>query len=211
MPLLLALLFACGSTPTAPPSPGGGRQIAAPPAPTVPEGATGGPSDTQVEAARASADAAMKQLGGTLKGKLVETMKTEGPLAAVTVCNADAQGLTEQVAKDTGVQVGRSSLKLRNPKNAPPDWVKTWLEANEGKPAAEAQPWSDVKFGMVQSLKPLAVEAPCLVCHGPADQIPADVRDKLAAAYPDDAATGYAVGDLRGAIWAQVPVLAQGR
>lgn len=41
-------------------------------------------------------------------------------------------------------------------------------------------------------------------CHGPGNSIPDTVRAMLAARYPDDRATGYAVGDLRGAISVQV-------
>ena len=44
----------------------------------------------------------------------------------------------------------------------------------------------------------------CLACHGAPEQIPAEVAAILAERYPDDQATGYAVGDLRGALWAEV-------
>jgi hypothetical protein len=42
-------------------------------------------------------------------------------------------------------------------------------------------------------------EVTCLVCHGEAEAQPAALREALASAYPHDRATGYAVGDLRGA------------
>jgi hypothetical protein len=40
----------------------------------------------------------------------------------------------------------------------------------------------------------------CLTCHGNGDQIPKEVTEALAKLYPDDQATGYALGDLRGAL-----------
>ena len=46
-------------------------------------------------------------------------------------------------------------------------------------------------------MKPIAVEGPCLTCHGKA--IPDPVARAIADRYPDDAATGYDAGDLRGA------------
>jgi len=50
---------------------------------------------------------------------------------------------------------------------------------------------------------PAEGEGACLTCHGPTESIPEDVRAALRERYPDDKATGYAVGDLRGALWAE--------
>lgn len=43
----------------------------------------------------------------------------------------------------------------------------------------------------------------CLTCHG-ADLAP-DVQAAIAERYPDDRATGYRTGELRGVIWAELP------
>jgi hypothetical protein len=53
------------------------------------------------------------------------------------------------------------------------------------------------------------VEAPCLSCHGPREAIVPAVVSSLEARYPDDRATGYAAGDLRGALWAEAEVPAE--
>jgi len=45
----------------------------------------------------------------------------------------------------------------------------------------------------------------CVVCHGDPAQIPDAVLAALAARYPDDRATGFAEGDLRGWFWVEVP------
>ncbi len=63
---------------------------------------------------------------------------------------------------------------------------------------------------MVRVVAPLAIEAPCLVCHGPADTRSADLQSALSATYPEDHANDYAVGDLRGAIWAEALVVETG-
>ena len=43
----------------------------------------------------------------------------------------------------------------------------------------------------------------CLACHG---EHPAEaVRERLAALYPEDNASGYREGDLRGVFWAEFP------
>ena len=49
-------------------------------------------------------------------------------------------------------------------------------------------------------LKPILVQAPCLSCHGPFEQIGPDVKQILQTKYPDDKATGYQLDDLRGAV-----------
>ena len=128
-----------------------------------------------------------------------------GPTAAATVCAAEAQDLSREAAQNTGVAVGRSSLELRNPENAGPAWVRAWLQ-QQGKDAADAQPMSTVEDGKARFIAPIAIEGVCLGCHGADDAISAEVREILTEHYPNDRATGYDVGDLRGAIWAEADV-----
>jgi hypothetical protein len=49
-------------------------------------------------------------------------------------------------------------------------------------------------------MKPLVALPLCINCHGPKENISADVKTILAEKYPEDRATGFLVGDLRGAI-----------
>ena len=55
-------------------------------------------------------------------------------------------------------------------------------------------------------MRGIATEPGCLACHGA--QVAPAVRAAIAAHYPDDAATGFAVGDLRGGLWVEVPATA---
>ncbi|HBD19390.1 MAG TPA: hypothetical protein DC063_04395 [Arenimonas sp.] len=50
----------------------------------------------------------------------------------------------------------------------------------------------------------IRVEAACLMCHG--DNIAPEIATRLAEHYPQDRATGFREGDLRGLIWAEVPL-----
>ena len=43
----------------------------------------------------------------------------------------------------------------------------------------------------------------CLACHGPRESQSPELRTALERDYPHDAATGYAVGELRGAFTLQ--------
>lgn len=198
--LSVFLLAACGEAP--PPS---GAQVVAPRPPAPAEVV-----DPKADAlALAKATDAGARLGAALKGRLTQAM-LDGPGAAMTACSDEAQGLTAQVRGESGARVGRASSKLRNPTNGGPDWVQAWLTANEGKPGAEAALSSEVtttpegRFARV--IRPITVEAGCLTCHGDPAAIPPPVKEQLAARYPQDAATGYKVGDLRGALWAELPV-----
>jgi hypothetical protein len=191
-------------------------------APPVPPEVTPAPPDAKSEpaapaaavdpeqAALDKADAAITALRQRLKARLSEAMGAGGPEAAVRVCAEEAGQLADAVAAEHGAKVGRASLRMRHSGRAAPAWVEGWLQA-QGERPAEGVPGArktDRAPNAVtaQVLAPLAVEAPCLICHGPVETIPPAVRTILAERYPDDAATGYALGDLRGAVWAEVSV-----
>lgn len=150
--------------------------------------------------ALAQANQALGDLKKGFKGRLSEVLPEGGPVAAVAVCSTEAQALTAALSASTGGSVGRSSLKLRNPENEGPRWVREWLESAD----ADSAGLSEVVDGNARVLKPVLVEPTCLSCHG--SHIDAEVAAILAENYPEDAATGYGVGDLRGAMWAEVPV-----
>jgi hypothetical protein len=66
--------------------------------------------------------------------------------------------------------------------------------------------WSrKLRDGRTAYAEPLVIQPLCVTCHGPVDAMPKALRDALAAQYPNDRATGYALGDLRGVAWAELP------
>jgi hypothetical protein len=153
-------------------------------------------------------EAAATRLKTELRAKLQTAMKDGGPAKAIDVCATEAPLLYSKIAKETGVKVGRASLRLRNPADAPPAWVAEWLKAQgerkaEGVEGVRAVVDAGGGKKSARVLQPIAIEAPCLACHGGATKIAADVKDALSARYPQDLATDYALGDLRGAVWAE--------
>jgi len=72
---------------------------------------------------------ATKKLLKTLKGELIEALK-RGPLYAIDVCSKKALQLTEKVEKEIGkgIDIKRTSLRYRNPKNAPDLYEREALE-----------------------------------------------------------------------------------
>jgi hypothetical protein len=166
--------------------------------------------DTVEAAARQRAETAAKQLGSTLLRELMSALAKSDPAAALEVCSSRAQAITADVAETSGVSVGRSSLRLRNPANAPPAWVRAWLDEQGERPAAGVTGFTridDAPGGKVaRFLAPIVVDGPCLQCHGARDTLAPQVVALLEERYPEDAATGYSLGDLRGALWAEVDV-----
>lgn len=144
--------------------------------------------------------AARDVLAERLLARVSTVVGTEGPAAAIAVCQSEAPGIAETVSREQGVRIGRTSDRLRNPRNQPPDWAVSPLANRPTEPVLLAAP--DGRLGV---LLPIRLRPQCQLCHGSPDKIPTPVRDALASRYPQDQATGYAEGDLRGWFWVEVP------
>lgn len=152
----------------------------------------------------AEARALVKQFGGTLKGELQTAMKSGGPTAAIEVCNTRAPAIAADLS--TGAwDVARTSLKTRNPDNAPDAWETQVLERFEAQ-KAEGKPVQTLEYSEVVTtpngtefryMKAIPTQGLCLTCHG--TDISEPVGTKLDALYPEDKARGYVEGDIRGA------------
>jgi hypothetical protein len=144
--------------------------------------------------------AARDEMFQTIVGALTSEIAEHGPAAAIEVCRDKAPQIAREVAASRGVQIGRTSWKLRNPSNVAPEWAATVVANKPEEPRYVHS--TDGRFGAVL---PIRVSGLCLMCHGSTDQIPEDVRAKLAQHYPTDQATGFRDGDLRGWFWVEVP------
>jgi len=114
----------------------------------------------------------------------------------------------EGAAPVAGVEVGRTSARLRNPKNVAPVWARPFLLATDGKKAVEVPAAVFDLGGRVGLLRPIEVRQRCLACHAGREKLAEGTRTWLARAYPRDRAVGYQLGDLRGFWWAEAPVRA---
>lgn len=156
------------------------------------------------EESRKIAQEFMQTLGGTLK-KQLEAGSAE---SAIGVCKQVAPALAAEYSKD-GRVVKRVSLKARNNVQGTPDvWEKEVLEGFdqgqvEGKPAASmeiATVTEEADGRWFRYMKAIPTQAMCLQCHGKPADISAGLKALLASEYPEDKATGYSVGEVRGAI-----------
>jgi hypothetical protein len=150
------------------------------------------------------AEAAADDLRTTLSTRLARAIGESGPEGGIDVCSREARALTAEVSKRHQVEIGRTSTRLRNPANAARPWLTGYLEQTSGKKAADVSPAVfdlDNRLGVVQ---PLATLPLCTSCHGPAENLSAPIKAVLERSYPEDRATGFAVGDLRGVLWVEV-------
>lgn len=152
------------------------------------------------EVATQRAQAALRPFKVSLQGALKSGL-AEGVPAAIEVCRDQAPRLAAGAA-NAGVIVGRTSAKLRNPHNAPRDWMKpllTELASAEEPGAHRAVALADGRWGYAEAIHTKGL---CLSCHGSA--LGGEVKSALAKLYPRDQARGYAQGDFRGIFWAEV-------
>jgi len=148
----------------------------------------------------------VKSFGGALKSELVAAMQKGGPENALNVCNVEAMPITAQAATEHNALVSRVSLKNRNPDNVPNDWQRTVLEDFDARAAdgEDVAPMASVSVVDVDGkkqmrfMKAIPTEGACLACHG--QQLSAEVQSRLDSLYPEDKATGYSLGQVRGAI-----------
>lgn len=159
----------------------------------------------ELAAPAAVADSAVRELQQRLGSRLFEEMGRGGPVAAIEVCRTEAQTITQAVAAERGVTLGRTSHRVRNPRNAARDWVGPYVTRSEGMKAADVSPVVVDLGNRVGLLRPIAVAGPCLQCHGAPDALGPGLAAVLAEAYPEDGAVGFAEGDLRGFFWAEAP------
>lgn len=144
---------------------------------------------------------------------LSEQIAQGGMASAVAVCNEKAPQMAKTASEQTGWAIRRVSLKNRNPKAVPDAWERETLQEFDRRAAAGEDIGKLEKFATVEVdgrpqqryMKALPTQQLCLSCHGSRDAIPADVAAKLHALYPNDQATGYALGQVRGALTIRKP------
>ncbi len=144
----------------------------------------------------------VKSFGGMLKPELKQALDEGGPAHAISVCSERAPAIARQLREQTGWYIKRVSLKARNDKTAIPDaWEASVLQRFDQRQAdgetADKMAFGEVVDGKFRFMKAQGVGAVCLNCHGAT--VKAEVEAALAEKYPNDAARGYSLGQIRGA------------
>jgi hypothetical protein len=164
------------------------------------------------EDSRKAAATLMQQLAAELKQALAES----GPESAISVCKVKAPAIAADVSKSAGMSVARVSLKPRNTVLGTPDEWEARVLADFDARAAGGDKLDAIEHAEVVSdatgrkvfryMKAAGTQQVCLTCHGPTAQMSDALRARLAAEYPADKATGYALGQVRGAVSVRRPL-----
>ena len=150
-----------------------------------------------------AARAAAVDFGMTLIGELQKAIAAGGPASAIGVCSVAAPKIAADKSVANQMTIGRTSLKLRQPNNNPDAWEMQQLLRFEERKAAGENP-ATIEFAeyvetggqrVFRYMKAIPTAELCLACHG-GTLVPEVTAKEL---YPQDAATGFKVGDLRGA------------
>jgi hypothetical protein len=148
-------------------------------------------------------DSITKQVTAVFMGKISEKYAEGGYKAAAEFCSMKAYPLTDSLANEYKIFLKRVSNKNRNPDNVPSNLEKQVLEAYEYSIEQGDEIGANVQFmrsgDSILYNKPIRIPSElCLNCHGSPGQISEEVQAILKKEYPNDKATDYKVGDLRG-------------
>jgi hypothetical protein len=144
-------------------------------------------------------------LGKNLMGAIMES----GTAHALTFCNVQAMPLTDSMSKVHNATITRVSDKPRNPKNVANAKELEQIEyykglVAEGKTGKDIQPNVEMEGNQVHFYYPILTNEMCLQCHGVKNEVvQPETLAMLSELYPEDKATGYGDGEVRG-IWSIV-------
>lgn len=154
------------------------------------------------------ARAMTQSFASELQATLLAAIEAGGPAHAIAVCKHEAPQISAAQASE-GWTLSRTALRVRNPKNAPTSWqravLEAWQEQIDGGQIQDpaSLEWFETIAGASGSelryMRAIVLGGVCSGCHGPVEQISDEVRAALAEQYPEDQATGFRVGELRGA------------
>lgn len=145
----------------------------------------------------------MEDAKKTLGGELKAAMERGGIAEAVSYCNLNATGISESVGQKYNATIQRVTDKPRNPANAANAeelvQLEKWrgiLASKSGQVVTSEETATERHFYM-----PIKIDAFCTTCHGiPGETLTLENQAIINKKYPEDKATGYSVGDLRG-LW----------
>ena len=137
-----------------------------------------------------------------LKAALMSAM-ADGPAMAMEVCRQQAPAIARRLSA-AGIEMGRSSHRLRNPENAPRDWVRPLLAEYVADPARRAPRVVRLAANRIGYVEPITIKPPCLTCHG--TSVVPTVAAKIHLLYPQDQAMDFSPDEFRGLFWAEFPL-----
>jgi uncharacterized protein DUF3365 len=154
------------------------------------------------------------EFGQRLGAELKRSLGEGGPENAIGVCKDLAPSIASEISRQRGWKVSRVSLKVRDPLLGLPDaWEQKVLADFDKRVAAGEKPETlehaevvtEPEGKFLRYMKAIPTQELCLGCHGSPDKMAEGLKKKLSDAYPHDQATGYSVGQVRGAFTVKKP------
>lgn len=140
----------------------------------------------------------------TLVAQLSSAINEGGTTHAVVFCSENALNIKQMLSEKYNCTIERISEKYRNPKDQPANEkdvavLKSFTEKHLN--GETLLPDTVTVKNATVFYKPIMIGMPtCLKCHGNyTTDIDAEIQQILAEKYPNDRATGYKLGDFRGA------------
>ena len=145
------------------------------------------------------------QAFGVLSSQLGKAVAQAGLTNAITFCSVHGIAITSSVGVTNQVELRRVTQQPRNPQNRADTNELALIQRFQAQLAGGVSPKPIVttnRGGHLTCYAPIVLKLPlCLSCHGqPGADINADVMDLLKQNYPQDEATGFRMGQLRG-LW----------
>jgi hypothetical protein len=140
---------------------------------------------------------------------VTKSLNDGGVGRAAQYCSYIAIPMVDTLAANHGVKIRRTSDKIRNPKDAPTEREREVIEQYQQEKAAgkELKPLVEaIDPHTVAYYQPILIQPLCLTCHGVLGETMTEENYSfIQYLYPDDQATGYALGDVRGIFSLQIP------
>ena len=154
-----------------------------------------------------AASVKIKTLATNLKTELSTSMQTGGPVSAIDTCRIKAPEISNRLNSADDIKIKRTSLRLRNPNNIADNWERETLMSFEqalssGKAIKEmthSEKITDGSQTTLRFMRAIPIQPVCLSCHGDKQVMSKELINALQQHYPNDAATGFNAGEIRGA------------
>ena len=146
------------------------------------------------------AKSALKVTAQTFQSALMTAIQEEGVPGAIEYCNTNAMEIVKKLDDSLNISIKRVTNKTRNPADSLTGIEKEIWEAynyNPSQATAQLQEFSDTELIFTQPI--LIGSGVCLNCHGGVGaEVTNENYELIKTRYPNDQATGYQLGDLRG-------------
>lgn len=158
-------------------------------------------NDQPVDKQIASAESTIREFQNALKAELMRAIANGGPESAIGICHEKAPEIVIDVSQDTNINLRRTSLRWRNPANAPDEWEAEILtrfeeQKRQGAKMENLTALKQTPEGL-RFMRAIPTQGVCMTCHG--DTIAHKITRKIKEYYPDDKAIDFKNGDIRGA------------